>query len=115
MDDRRRPVRKHHREQRHHAARASGQAAEQNLIFGIHAVEAALANPQREVLKLYLTDNAERRLQQSLAVLLDLAAIESGAFHVKLREVELPRLIRHRTEAWVRSLVGRGCDARRAA
>jgi 23S rRNA (guanosine2251-2'-O)-methyltransferase len=67
MDDRRRPVRKHHREQRHHPARPSGQAAEQNLIFGIHAVEAALANPQREVLKLYLTDNAERRLQQSLS------------------------------------------------
>jgi 23S rRNA (guanosine2251-2'-O)-methyltransferase len=36
------------------------------LIFGIHAVEAALANPRREVRKLYLTDNAERRLRLSL-------------------------------------------------
>ena len=33
------------------------------LIFGIHAVEAALANPSRAIAKLYLTDNAERRLQ----------------------------------------------------
>ena len=37
------------------------------LIFGIHAVEAALANPSRAVAKLYLTDNAERRLQEALA------------------------------------------------
>jgi 23S rRNA (guanosine2251-2'-O)-methyltransferase len=36
------------------------------LIYGIHAVEAALANPQRAVGKLYLTDNAERRLQDVL-------------------------------------------------
>jgi 23S rRNA (guanosine2251-2'-O)-methyltransferase len=37
------------------------------LIFGIHAVEAALANPRRAVRKLYLTDNAERRLHEVLA------------------------------------------------
>jgi 23S rRNA (guanosine2251-2'-O)-methyltransferase len=37
------------------------------LIFGIHAVEAALANPRRGVRALYLTDNAERRLHESLA------------------------------------------------
>jgi 23S rRNA (guanosine2251-2'-O)-methyltransferase len=37
------------------------------LIFGIHAVEAALANPRRGIAKLYLTDNAERRLQQALS------------------------------------------------
>src|SRR6185503_7598665 len=36
-------------------------------IFGIHAVEAALANPRRTIAKLYLTDNAERRLQQALS------------------------------------------------
>jgi 23S rRNA (guanosine2251-2'-O)-methyltransferase len=36
------------------------------LIFGIHAVEAALANPRREVRKLFLTDNAERRLREAL-------------------------------------------------
>ena len=35
---------------------------EEPLIFGIHAVEAALANPQRVIRKLFLTDNAERRL-----------------------------------------------------
>jgi 23S rRNA (guanosine2251-2'-O)-methyltransferase len=38
----------------------------QPLIWGIHAVEAALANPQRAIAKLYLTDNAERRLSETL-------------------------------------------------
>ncbi len=37
------------------------------MIYGIHAVEAALANPQRTLRKLYLTDNAERRLHEALA------------------------------------------------
>jgi 23S rRNA (guanosine2251-2'-O)-methyltransferase len=40
---------------------------EEVLIFGIHAVEAALANPGREIAGLHLTDNAERRLAASLA------------------------------------------------
>jgi 23S rRNA (guanosine2251-2'-O)-methyltransferase len=39
---------------------------EEPLIFGIHAVEAAIANPQRVIRKLYLTDNAERRLHEAL-------------------------------------------------
>jgi 23S rRNA (guanosine2251-2'-O)-methyltransferase len=43
--------------------RAAGPA----LIHGIHAVEAALANPGRQIAKLYLTDNAERRLAEALA------------------------------------------------
>lgn len=37
------------------------------LIFGIHAVAAALANPNREIGKLFLTENAARRLQEELA------------------------------------------------
>ena len=36
-------------------------------IFGIHAVEAALGNPRRTIHRLYLTDNAEHRLQAALA------------------------------------------------
>jgi 23S rRNA (guanosine2251-2'-O)-methyltransferase len=36
-------------------------------IFGIHAVEAALANANRRITKLYLTDNAERRLAEALS------------------------------------------------
>jgi 23S rRNA (guanosine2251-2'-O)-methyltransferase len=43
------------------------------LIFGIHAVEAALANPRRQVLRAYLTENAGRRLHEALA-LRDIAA-----------------------------------------
>jgi 23S rRNA (guanosine2251-2'-O)-methyltransferase len=35
-------------------------------IFGIHAVEAALANANRRIAKLYLTDNAERRLAEAV-------------------------------------------------
>jgi 23S rRNA (guanosine2251-2'-O)-methyltransferase len=37
------------------------------LIFGIHAVEAVLGNPRRSIRALFLTDNAERRLQAALA------------------------------------------------
>ena len=37
------------------------------LLFGIHAVEAALRNPARKISKLYLTENAENRLQAVLA------------------------------------------------
>jgi 23S rRNA (guanosine2251-2'-O)-methyltransferase len=56
-----------------HSHKARGQAPLHSaadgppLIFGIHAVEAALANPRREVRRLLLTDNAERRLRQALA------------------------------------------------
>src|SRR5258707_8450444 len=39
----------------------------EGLIFGIHAVEAAIANPRRTIAKLFLTENAERRLQQALS------------------------------------------------
>jgi 23S rRNA (guanosine2251-2'-O)-methyltransferase len=35
-------------------------------IFGIHAVEAVLHNRRRSIRKLYLTDNAERRLKAAL-------------------------------------------------
>lgn len=37
------------------------------LIFGSHAVEAALSNPDRTVRGLWLTENAERRLAPALA------------------------------------------------
>jgi|SRR5262245_16737180 len=37
------------------------------LIFGIHAVEAALANPRRVIHRITLSANAERRLQPSLS------------------------------------------------
>jgi 23S rRNA (guanosine2251-2'-O)-methyltransferase len=46
-------------------ARANG-GGDATLIFGIHAVEAALANPLRVLNKVYLTDNAERRFRHIL-------------------------------------------------
>lgn len=49
--------------QQHDARRRD---AEQCLIFGIHAAEAVLRNPRRTIRKLYLTDNAERRLKATL-------------------------------------------------
>jgi 23S rRNA (guanosine2251-2'-O)-methyltransferase len=54
----------HHQPKRH---RTAGAEDRQTLIFGIHAVEAALANPQRKVRRLSLTDNAEIRLRPALA------------------------------------------------
>jgi 23S rRNA (guanosine2251-2'-O)-methyltransferase len=36
------------------------------LIFGIHAVEAVIGNPSRTIRRLWLTDNAERRLHAVL-------------------------------------------------
>jgi len=36
------------------------------LLYGIHAVEAALANPKREIRKLHLTENAAHRLEPLL-------------------------------------------------
>lgn len=36
------------------------------LLYGIHAIEAALRNPARVVTRLYLTENAERRLADAL-------------------------------------------------
>lgn len=42
--------------------------------------------------------NAER-LNRALAALLDLAALESGTFHARLREVNLSKVARHRVEA----------------
>jgi 23S rRNA (guanosine2251-2'-O)-methyltransferase len=47
-------------------ARRQGAAGEV-LIFGIHAVEAALGNSRRGIRRLYLTDNAEHRLHAALA------------------------------------------------
>jgi 23S rRNA (guanosine2251-2'-O)-methyltransferase len=52
--------------QQPHAGRRAPEGG-QVLIFGIHAVEAVLANPKRTLAKLYLTDNAERRLSEALA------------------------------------------------
>jgi 23S rRNA (guanosine2251-2'-O)-methyltransferase len=50
------------------ASRDSGgaRAEETCRLYGIHAVAAAVANPNRRILRLFLTDNAEKRLAESL-------------------------------------------------
>jgi 23S rRNA (guanosine2251-2'-O)-methyltransferase len=71
MRDHRHQSRPQHRDRRAHDSEGGGhdrsQDASHPLIFGIHAVEAALANPRRSIRKVYLTDNAERRLQEALS------------------------------------------------
>ena len=58
-------MRDKHRPRDHRAPREAKD--EDTLIYGFHAVEAALENPHRSVRKLLLTDNAARRLHASLS------------------------------------------------
>lgn len=44
----------------------SGRSEETYRLYGIHAVAAAVANPNRRLVRLFLTDNAEKRLAESL-------------------------------------------------
>src|SRR5215510_11245360 len=69
MQDRRRPhLRRATRESRPSSGGgASGAGPGRVHIFGVHAVEAVLGNARRTVHRLYLTDNAEHRLQAALA------------------------------------------------
>ena len=46
---------------------SSADATETVRIWGIHAVEAALRNPARDILRLRLTENARNRLKDALA------------------------------------------------
>src|SRR5262245_7851513 len=40
---------------------------EPTLIYGVHAIDAALRNPNRVIHRIFLTDNAARRLEPALA------------------------------------------------
>lgn len=69
-----RPPRPHRQErERNRALRRQAEAALADMgeetirLFGVHAVEAALANPRRTVRKLLVTENGEQRLKAVLA------------------------------------------------
>lgn len=49
------------------AAGTSGRAASDAYIYGLHAAEFALHNPQRRITAIWATENAERKLQAALA------------------------------------------------
>ena len=59
-------------------------------IFGIHSVEAALLNPARKVLRLLLTENAEKRLEAALA---QNALAKNGATFEATHPRDLDRLL----------------------
>ena len=69
----------HGRPRAERASRSDGPV----LIYGIHAVEAALGNPRRRIGRLFLTDNAARRLAKALAA--------RGAAHDSVRPRDLDR------------------------
>lgn len=63
-----RPFRPHKSANARPYAGAEGESGQDGplRLFGLHAVEAALRNPARQVKKLTLTENAERRLAEAL-------------------------------------------------
>ena len=67
-----RPSRPHRQERvKNRALRAAAQVASGDdgpiILFGVHAVEAALRNPSRRCLRLAVTENGARKLQDALA------------------------------------------------
>ncbi len=68
---------------RQHERTSRGDADGPMLIFGVHAVEAALANPKRTIQKVFLTDNAARRLGETL--------VARGLAHDSVRPKDLDR------------------------
>ncbi|MEO1281410.1 MAG: RNA methyltransferase [Pseudomonadota bacterium] len=60
----------HRRGKAPHAKPGAGKAKASDdgtVLFGLHAVEAALTNPSRKLHALYLTENAERRIADAVA------------------------------------------------
>nr|WP_035575770.1 MULTISPECIES: 23S rRNA (guanosine(2251)-2'-O)-methyltransferase RlmB [unclassified Hyphomicrobium] len=51
-------------------------------LFGLHAVEAALKNPNRRILRLLLTENAERRIREAIG------EIKPPVEHVSPRDLD---------------------------
>jgi 23S rRNA (guanosine2251-2'-O)-methyltransferase len=49
-------------------SRRDAPADETTRLFGMHAVEAALRNPQRKILRLLMTENAENRLKEAVGL-----------------------------------------------
>ena len=52
------------------------------------------------------------RLNRTLAALLDLAQLESGAFHARLREIDFAKTIRNRVDANASELKDFGLEAK---
>ena len=65
--DRRPPDRKHDHRRGAEAWKDPTGEDGPTLLFGVHAVEAALRNPRRRLLQLFVSENAENRLKDALA------------------------------------------------
>lgn len=67
-----------HKRGSHPASSTKGRSADRDLIHGRHAVEAALANPRRQLRRLWVTLNARQRLEIVLPAGLPVETVDTA-------------------------------------
>lgn len=78
------------------------------VLNALSMMEAGMSGGLTQEELLMMARSNAQRLQRTLITLLDLASLESGTFHARLREVELVRLLRSRIESHAREIKDKG-------
>ncbi|MCM2323975.1 MAG: HAMP domain-containing histidine kinase [Oligoflexia bacterium] len=79
-----------------------------NALTILEDLKAGKDGPVQSEEALAMARQNASRLQHSLSTLLDLASIESGTFHLRLREADLDKVVRHRAAAFLRKFEVQG-------